>query len=168
MKHIELVKAIREARIPTPKPAHQMKTTDLLDIWERHQNGEEFTRDTTPTNVVEEQLPKRKGRPSTKTPVNTTSSDSPIEKQERRGRPTDPNSPRQLRLAELEAKRAAGELKRGRPTDLNSPRQLRLAELEAKRKAGELKRGRPSLKQQTTEVDINEDISTDVETTVLV
>lgn len=81
-------------------------------------------------------------------------------KTERRGRPIDPNSPRQLRLSQkglvgrgrpadpnsewnkkqaaLEAKRAAGELKLGRPVDPNSPRQLRLA------KAGTVKRGRPA------------------------
>jgi len=90
------------------------------------------------------------------------------------GRPTNPNSARQLRLAELEAKRANGELKRGRPVvegserqirlkkqaenkanglgkgrpvNPNSVRQLRLAELKAKAEAngGTVKRGRPAL-----------------------
>jgi len=91
------------------------------------------------------------------------------------GRPVNPNSERQKRLAELEAKRANGELKlgrpvngtsarqkrlaemaakakanggvikRGRPVNPNSPRQQRLAELEAKRAKGELKRGRPAM-----------------------
>ena len=42
------------------------------------------------------------------------------------GRPVNPNSVRQIRLAELEAKRSNGELKRGRPVDTNSERQLRL------------------------------------------
>ena len=42
------------------------------------------------------------------------------------GRPVNPNSARQIRLAELEAKRSNGELKRGRPVDINSERQLRL------------------------------------------
>jgi len=42
------------------------------------------------------------------------------------GRPVNPNSVRQIRLAELEAKRSNGELKRGRPVDPNSERQLRL------------------------------------------
>ena len=60
------------------------------------------------------------------------------------GRPVNPNSARQLRLKELEAKRANGELKRGRPVKEGSARQVRLAELEAKRKNGELKRGRPA------------------------
>ena len=59
------------------------------------------------------------------------------------GRKIDPTSARQLRLKELEAKRANGELKRGRPTVADSARQLRLKELEAKRANGELKRGRP-------------------------
>ena len=61
------------------------------------------------------------------------------------GRPVDPNSVRQQRLAELEAKRIAngGTIKRGRPVNMNSERQKRLAELAAKRAAGTLKRGRP-------------------------
>jgi len=61
----------------------------------------------------------------------------------KRGRPIDENSVRQIRLAELEAKRLNGELKRGRPIDGNSVRQVRLAELETKRLNGELKLGRP-------------------------
>ena len=60
------------------------------------------------------------------------------------GRPVNPNSARQIRLAELEAKRNNGELKRGRPVKEGSARQVRLAELEAKRQNGELKRGRPA------------------------
>ena len=60
------------------------------------------------------------------------------------GRKVDPNSARQKRLAELKAKREAGECKQGRPVDKTSNRQKRLAELEAKRKAGTLKRGRPA------------------------
>ena len=36
------------------------------------------------------------------------------------GRPVNPNSARQLRLKELELKRANGELKRGRPVNPNS------------------------------------------------
>lgn len=64
-------------------------------------------------------------------------------KSDKRGRPVDPTSVRQVRIAELEAKRANGELKRGRPVSEESARQKRLAELEAKRANGELKRGRP-------------------------
>ena len=48
------------------------------------------------------------------------------------GRPVDPTSARQLRLAELEAKRANGTLKRGRPVDPNSARQIALQEAIAK------------------------------------
>jgi len=61
------------------------------------------------------------------------------------GRPVNPNSERQKRLAELEAKRANGELKRGRPVNGASVRQARLAELAAKAEAngGSIKRGRP-------------------------
>jgi hypothetical protein len=90
------------------------------------------------------------------------------------GRKVDPNSARQVRLAELAAKKASGELRRGRPVDNtserqfrlkiqainkalgvgqgrpvnpNSARQIRLAELEAKRVAngGVVKRGRPAV-----------------------
>jgi hypothetical protein len=59
------------------------------------------------------------------------------------GRKIDPNSSRQLRLAELEAKRVNGELRRGRPTNSESVRQQRLNELETKRANGTLKLGRP-------------------------
>jgi len=89
------------------------------------------------------------------------------------GRPVNPTSARQIRLAELAAKKANGELKRGRPVvadserqvrlkkqaenkangigqgrpiNLNSARQIRLAELKAKAEAngGVVKRGRPA------------------------
>ncbi len=62
----------------------------------------------------------------------------------KRGRPTDNSSERQKRIAELEAKRANGGLKLGRAVDPTSKRQLRIAELEARRANGDLKRGRPS------------------------
>lgn len=62
----------------------------------------------------------------------------------RRGRPVETDSARQIRLAELEAKKASGEFKLGRPVDTSSARQIRLAELEAKRASGELRRGRPA------------------------
>jgi len=61
-----------------------------------------------------------------------------------RGRPVSEDSVRQLKLKELEAKRASGELKLGRRVDTSSARQLRLKDLEARRASGELKRGRPS------------------------
>ena len=59
------------------------------------------------------------------------------------GRPVNVNSARQIRLAELAAKKAAGEGKQGRPVNPDSERQKRLTELEAKRTSGELRRGRP-------------------------
>ena len=62
------------------------------------------------------------------------------------GRPINANSVRQQRLAELDAKRIAngGTIKRGRPVNATSERQLRLADLAARRAAGTLKRGRPA------------------------
>ena len=95
------------------------------------------------------------------------------------GRKINPNSVRQIRLAELEAKRSNGELKRGRPVDItsarqirlackaigltlgqgrpvnpNSARQIRLAELKAKAElnGGAVKRGRPAKVVVTDEV----------------
>jgi len=84
----------------------------------------------------------------------------------RKGRPVNENSNRQKRLAELNAKREAGELRKGRPVVEGSARQVRLSlkgtlklgrkpnpesaaykrrmELEVKRANGELKRGRPA------------------------
>ena len=61
------------------------------------------------------------------------------------GRPINEDSVRQQRLRELAIKRVqgGGTIKRGRPVNMNSERQLRLAELAAKRAAGTLKRGRP-------------------------
>ena len=61
-----------------------------------------------------------------------------IEKQ--LGRPVNLNSARQQKLAN----KAEGTGRRGRPINENSARQLRLAELEAKRANGEVKRGRPA------------------------
>lgn len=60
------------------------------------------------------------------------------------GRPINPSSVRQQRIAELEAKRAAGICKRGRPVVAGSKRQEVLAARAAKIESGaELKRGRP-------------------------
>jgi hypothetical protein len=59
-----------------------------------------------------------------------------------KGRPVNPNSARQIRLAELEAKRSNGELKRGRPVDSTSERQLRL-KLQAINKELGVGQGRP-------------------------
>ena len=58
------------------------------------------------------------------------------------GRKVDPNSVRQVRLAELAAKRANGELRRGRPVEANSERQIRLA-LQAANKALGIGQGHP-------------------------
>ena len=69
-----------------------------------------------------------------------------------RGRPIDESSERQKRITELAVKRANGELHRGRPVDGTSERQIRLRELEAKRQSGELRRGRP--KKQNDEVNL--------------
>jgi hypothetical protein len=62
------------------------------------------------------------------------------------GRPVDPNSERQKRLAEIEEKRANGELKRGRPADPNSPSYQKRMEMEARKaQPGYVpKRGRPA------------------------
>ena len=60
------------------------------------------------------------------------------------GRPSNPSSARQKRIAELEAKRVNGECKRGRPTVTGSKRQDVLAARAAKVAAGgTLSKGRP-------------------------
>jgi hypothetical protein len=69
-----------------------------------------------------------------------------------RGRPVVEDSVRQLKLKELETKRANGELKLGRRVDSSSKRQLRIAELEARRSNGEIRRGRP--KKQSDEISL--------------
>ena len=53
---------------------------------------------------------------------------------------------------ELEAKRLNGELKRGRPTNTESARQKRLAELKAKAEAngGVVPKGRPKTESKET------------------
>ena len=72
----------------------------------------------------------------------------------KKGRPVVADSERQKRIAELETKRANGELKLGRRVDPTSKRQLRIAELEAKRANGELRRGRPA-KSKDVVTDVN-------------
>jgi len=61
------------------------------------------------------------------------------------GRPVNPLSARQERLHQLDMKRIrnGGTIKRGRPVNTSSARQVRLAELAVRRAAGTLKRGRP-------------------------
>lgn len=61
-----------------------------------------------------------------------------------KGRPANPESARQKKIAERNAKREAGMLKRGRPTVEGSKRQATIAAREAKKAAGiEIKKGRP-------------------------
>jgi hypothetical protein len=61
------------------------------------------------------------------------------------GRPVNMNSARQIRLAEIAAKREAGLIKRGRPSVAGSANQMKQMERMAKILSGvELKRGRPS------------------------
>ena len=62
-----------------------------------------------------------------------------LEIKAKRGRPVDPSSARQQRLALMAERREAGELKRGRPTDPNSKRQQKLQ----LRSVSTGKRGRP-------------------------
>lgn len=72
------------------------------------------------------------------------------------GRPVNPNSARQQRIAELEAKRVAGELKRGRPTVAGSKRQETLAKRAEKvANGGELKRGRPVNPESKRQIELN-------------
>ena len=62
------------------------------------------------------------------------------------GRPVNKMSARQIRIAELEAKRNAPGFKLGRPTNPESPRQLQLKQQAELRAAGLVKRGRPAFK----------------------
>ena len=61
------------------------------------------------------------------------------------GRPVNPNSERQKRLAEIEEKRAQGLIKRGRPVIEGSAHQQKLAAQAERREmnGGEARRGRP-------------------------
>ena len=69
------------------------------------------------------------------------------------GRPVDPNSARQKRLATAPGK------KTGRPINPTSARQLRLAELNAKRANGTLKRGRPVNPNSARQIALREAIA---------
>lgn len=62
----------------------------------------------------------------------------------KRGRPSNPNSARQMRMAAQAQKRAAGLLHKGRPVTEGSARQIRLKAMAEKRAAGTLRKGRPS------------------------
>jgi hypothetical protein len=64
----------------------------------------------------------------------------------RKGRPVDPNSPRQVRLAEQARMREEGLLKRGRPAVEGSARQARMQARAEKLAAGiSIKPGRPKV-----------------------
>lgn len=74
----------------------------------------------------------------------TTKKEVVVEAKKSVGRPSNPESKRQQKITEREAKREAGLLKRGRPSVEGSKRQAVLAAREAKRAAGmEIKPGRP-------------------------
>jgi hypothetical protein len=60
------------------------------------------------------------------------------------GRPVNPTSARQIRLAEIQAKRDAGLIKRGRPSVPGSANQMKMYERNFKIHQGlDIKRGRP-------------------------
>jgi hypothetical protein len=69
-----------------------------------------------------------------------------VTKSTRPGRPVDPNSPRQLRLAEQARMREEGLLKRGRPAVEGSARQARMQARAERLAAGlSIKPGRPKM-----------------------
>ena len=71
-----------------------------------------------------------------------------------KGRPSNPESARQKKIAERNVKRASGELKKGRPSVSGSKRQTVLAAREAKKASGlEIKRGRPKTKIEETKIE---------------
>jgi hypothetical protein len=72
------------------------------------------------------------------------------------GRPVNPNSARQIRLAELEAKRSNGELKRGRPVDTTSARQFRLQIQAINKQLGIGGQGRPINPNSARQIRLNE------------
>jgi hypothetical protein len=72
------------------------------------------------------------------------------------GRPVNPNSARQIRLAELEAKRSNGELKRGRPVDSTSERQFRLKMQAINKQLGIGGQGRPINPNSARQIRLNE------------
>ena len=73
----------------------------------------------------------------------------------KRGRPVNASSVRQVRLAELEAKRSNGELKRGRPVDTTSARQFRL-QIQAINKQLGIGQGRPINPNSARQIRLNE------------
>jgi len=71
------------------------------------------------------------------------------------GRKVNPNSARQIRLAELVAKKANGELKRGRPVNSDSARQARLM-LQLANKILGIGQGRPINPNSARQIRLNE------------
>jgi hypothetical protein len=71
------------------------------------------------------------------------------------GRPVNANSVRQIRLAELVAKKANGELKRGRPVNSDSARQARLM-LQLANKILGIGQGRPINPNSARQIRLNE------------
>jgi hypothetical protein len=88
-------------------------------------------------------MSKLKTKTTTTEMIETVLPEVVVSEVKRLGRPVNENSVRQIRLKELEMKRANGELKKGRPVLKDSVRQIRLKELEIKKANGELRRGRP-------------------------
>ena len=72
------------------------------------------------------------------------------------GRPVNPTSARQIRLAELELKRSNGELKRGRPVDTTSARQFRLKIQAINKQLGIGGQGRPINPNSARQIRLNE------------
>ena len=73
----------------------------------------------------------------------------------KKGRPVDPNSPRQIRLAEKAQLREQGLLRRGRPAVENSARQIKLKARAEKIAAGiQIKPGRPKMVKAEIETEV--------------
>lgn len=85
------------------------------------------------------------------------------EKIELRGRPVDPNSERQKRLAAMEERKNSGlPEKPGRPVDPNSARQKRLAERAAKI-AAKIEANKAAMKDGAIEVNVKAEKKTEPE-----
>lgn len=81
------------------------------------------------------------------TPVMTVTESTESKKQ--LGRPSDPTSARQQRLAKMADKNKGGFIRLGRPSNPESKRQLTLAEIKAKKEAGIAgKKGRPKMTEE--------------------
>ncbi len=111
---------------------------------------EEYHAANTPEAVVEETKSERRGRPiDPNSPRQIRLSQKGMAG---RGRPADPNSAWNIKQAALAAKRAEGTLKLGRAINPDSERQKRLA------KVGTVKRGRPAFKKDVVEATPTEAI----------